>query len=399
MQDDSSKRETGKVVSILRDYGFISSDVARGQDLYFKTSWFRGMPPLTEGDVVTFEPETHGDNLQAHYIRRATDDTPSSDAPPKPLLPTSQNDNLFDWAYLGYLPNVLSELKGLALKEHWEFKNQPIDPNRPLPILYSYLHHTFGRLVLEKKVVVSDSAPLAAINTGLVDPRYEPIFALFEPNDTGPRPWQLRGFCIAGEDANGQNLVRHFNPLPQPAHYFDQPADLLYDTRMGMPELDWRHVIIERIDRYPEEFIEDHWPSNFPKEDTSQMSGAERTLYYDKVGAAIEDNKRTYRKIMNRVKDAVDLSIKRVSWNFKTAIPQYYPRVKQLQLLLPVCLVSDEFVDVALAVEKTKSGNYLGHTVLTLDWAYRNARLICRPDSDWLEPQEILEGSFGEHEA
>lgn len=79
--------------------------------------------------------------------------------------------------------------------------------------------------------------------------------------------------------------------------------------------------------------------------------------------------------------------------NFKTAIPQYYPRVRQLQLLLPMCLVSDDHVDMALAVEKTPSGTYLGHTALPLDWAYKNARLICRPDSDWLLPQEITEGA------
>jgi len=51
---------------------------------------------------------------------------------------------------------------------------------------------------------------------------------------------------------------------------------------------------------------------------------------------------------------------------------------------------------VALAVEKTPSGNYLGHTVLALDWAYKNARLICRPDSDWLDAQEIPEGQIQE---
>lgn len=94
---------------------------------------------------------------------------------------------------------------------------------------------------------------------------------------------------------------------------------------------------------------------------------------------------------MNRVRDAVDLSIKRVSWNFKTAVPQYYPRIRRLQLLLPICLVSDDTVDMALAVEKTPAGAYLGHTVLPLDWAYKNARLICRPDSDWLAADDIIE--------
>jgi hypothetical protein len=78
--------------------------------------------------------------------------------------------------------------------------------------------------------------------------------------------------------------------------------------------------------------------------------------------------------------------------------PQYYPRVERLQLLLPICLVSDENVDLALAVEKTASGNYLAHTVLPLDWAYTNARLICRPDSDWLTPTQIIEGVAPEQE-
>ena len=59
------------------------------------------------------------------------------------------------------------------------------------------------------------------------------------------------------------------------------------------------------------------------------------------------------------------------------------------RLLLPVCLLSDDKVDLALAVEKTASGSYLGHTMLPLDWAYKNARLVCRPDSDWLAPKEI----------
>lgn len=32
---------------------------------------------------------------------------------------------------------------------------------------------------------------------------------------------------------------------------------------------------------------------------------------------------------------------------------------------------------------------YRGHTVLTLDMAYTNARLVARPDSDWLLPRAL----------
>jgi hypothetical protein len=56
---------------------------------------------------------------------------------------------------------------------------------------------------------------------------------------------------------------------------------------------------------------------------------------------------------------------------------------------LPLCLVNDRDVDLALVVENCGNGNCLGHTVLPLDWAYNNARLVCRPDSDWLTPTVV----------
>ena len=39
---------------------------------------------------------------------------------------------------------------------------------------------------------------------------------------------------------------------------------------------------------------------------------------------------------------------------------------------------------VALVVEQTQSGNYQGQTILTLDQAYIDARLLCRLNSEWL---------------
>jgi hypothetical protein len=60
-----------------------------------------------------------------------------------------------------------------------------------------------------------------------------------------------------------------------------------------------------------------------------------------------------------------------------------------MSLLLPLSLIDDELIDLALVTEKTKSGSYLGHTILPLGWAYSNARLITRPDSDWLVAEKI----------
>jgi hypothetical protein len=35
---------------------------------------------------------------------------------------------------------------------------------------------------------------------------------------------------------------------------------------------------------------------------------------------------------------------------------------------------------------------------MSLDWAYMNARLICRPDSDWLAPDAVTQGLVEELE-
>ena len=85
---------------------------------------------------------------------------------------------------------------------------------------------------------------------------------------------------------------------------------------------------------------------------------------------------------------AIERAIERIKWNYKTAIPQYYAKAKKIQLLLPLCIDDPRKVDVALAVEREQAV-YVGHTILDLNWAYSNARLITRPDSDWLTPRKI----------
>lgn len=76
---------------------------------------------------------------------------------------------------------------------------------------------------------------------------------------------------------------------------------------------------------------------------------------------------------------------KRLRRNYKLAVPQYSPRFDEIQLLVPLC-ISDELVaDSALAVRKIDQV-YVAKTVLTMDMVYSNARLITRPDPEWLRP-------------
>ena len=300
---------------------------------------------------------------------------------------------LTNWASLGDFAKVFEDLKNLGLNERWFYSQQ--NPKQPYPILINYLKYTFYRLRQEgNKIIEIDN--YAAFNTGLVDKRYEPIYAMFIKTPNSLRKWRFESFCIAGEDRYGKELVRNFNPLPKRAHYFDKVSDMLYDTLSPKPELDWHHIVVENIDRLPTNFLFENCPKDFTLKNVDGLSYIEQNEYFEQLATAIKDDTKTYRNITNRFKDALELSLKRIQWNFKTAIPMYFPTLNKMSILLPLALVDDDHVDIALVVEKTESGNYLGHTILPLEWAYSNARLVCRPDSDWLVADQIKSMSIDE---
>lgn len=296
-------------------------------------------------------------------------------------------DKLLQWAWMGDFRKVINDLKNMALKERWYYKTQ--NPSFPFPILSKYLTYTFYRLVKEKgKIKTTDQ--YAAFNTGLVNNLYEPIYALFEKNRVqGKQEWYFHEFCISGVGKAGKILASNFNPLPERAHYFSNPTELIYDCTATEPQLNWNHIILDNVARLPIDFLEENKPSNFLLRDTSSMETVEKTKYYEDLAEAIQNDSKKFRAIKNRFSDSLDLALKRVQWNFKTAIPMYYPSNNKMSLLLPLSLVDDEIIDLALVTERTSSGNYLGHTILPLDWAYSNARLITRPDSDWLVADKI----------
>lgn len=177
-------------------------------------------------------------------------------------------------------------------------------------------------------------------------------------------------------------LTRIFGTnLPSPAHYYNQTSELVYNIKTEIGSYNWNHFI-DNCRRLPLEFLRE----NGPKFDYSQPKTPQ---FYIKLAEAIKADQRSMNRIKNRITDAIDYAIKRVRWNFKTAIPIYYPGQKQISLLLPLALVDEDNIDVALVLEATESGAYIAHTILTLEMAYTNARLITRPDSDWLTAEKI----------
>ena len=299
----------------------------------------------------------------------------------------SRIPSIMQWAYFPDFPKAIQKLKELALKEKWYYKHQ--NPNYPYPILTSYLKYTFVRLTYEHKIIELEN--YAAFNTGLVNSLYDPIFALFEKNkNEGRQPWLFKYFCTAGENWAGKTLSAHFNPLPEKAKYFQTAGDYIYDGR-EKPQMDWEHIILENVGRLPIDFLLENKPSNFIFKDTVALNDDEKKAYFCSLANAIKADKIAYRSIKRSIDDALDIAIKRASWNYKTAIPVYFPTRNTTSLLLPLSLLDENSTDVALVIEKQLSGNYIGQTILPLEWAYSNARLITRPDSDWLVTELIHE--------
>ncbi|MCJ0570467.1 DUF3825 domain-containing protein, partial [Enterococcus cecorum] len=76
--------------------------------------------------------------------------------------------------------------------------------------------------------------------------------------------------------------------------------------------------------------------------------------------------------------DAIDLTITKCKRNYRIAVPQYYKG--KITYLLPVS-IDDNLM--AVAVEYINE-RYRVNTIFTLEMAYMNARLLMKPEVDWI---------------
>ncbi len=306
--------------------------------------------------------------------------------------------------YKGYndknMDSILADLKDLAVNEDWDYVGE--NDNY---ILRNYLQYTFVKLWNENKISYSADESYAAFNTGLVNRVFEYIYAVFERiKDAAPNGWQwkIAGFCAAGTGTRGlgKTLVRNFNPLPVAAKYFDKSGNMIYDIDFDtplenqIPQFDYEHIIFQRCERLGVTFFKNQaydYPELLDLLDTilNTTSHDDQKALWREVGKFIEEEDELLDRYKDRLHDALKKAIKRVAWNYRTAIPYYSPASNKNCLLLPLYLTSRDTPDVAMVIEQLAIGTYYGHTIITLDMAYSNARLVCKPDNDWLSPSSI----------
>lgn len=88
-------------------------------------------------------------------------------------------------------------------------------------------------------------------------------------------------------------------------------------------------------------------------------------------------------------------AIEKIKANYKLAVPHYY-KIK-FNYLFRYVLVKWKS-RCCTGFGSTKNGNYLATTCLSMEMAYIDARLIARPESNWLMADHIIDNSSYDQE-
>lgn len=267
----------------------------------------------------------------------------------------------------------------MALNEPWEYNK------KPNALLDNYIRYTYARIKDEGKIALSEDGLCGCWNTGLVNSRYKPIFCYMTRINATER-WMFQGFCIDGEGL-GKVMADNIANLPSRALYFSND-NILFEPYISKLSVDYDHIITEHPSRLPEEWIKQALNSSVERLESETVS-----QYDDRIGKMISSDETASNYLQTSLEQAIKISLMRCEWNYKTAIPYFDPNSKNIGWFLPLCIHSkaEPVPFAALVVTKQSSGRYQGQTIYKLSWAYGCARLVCRPDSDWLSPSASTE--------
>jgi len=281
---------------------------------------------------------------------------------------------IFDFAKVADWDDRLKTLAELAEPERWTFRHVPAAS--PLPVLDSYIKYTFVRSFDQQKIVEAEQ--LACFNTGLLTPGQEEIFGVFtisEDYDRGQpisalnKKWWLKSWS-----GSGDRMLTDFMELPRLVEYWNDSRELVFDPKLQV-QLNLDHIVKDNLNRFPEELggkvNRDGVPTDLGEHDEEEIEAPAGLAEEVPIPIATR----------NALEGAMKHSIRLAQRSYRMAVPQFYK--SRIQLLLPLYLRNPRRPDLALTLER-HGGWYRAATVLYPDWAYRHARLLARPNSEWL---------------
>ncbi|PAM95511.1 hypothetical protein B4N84_09595 [Flavobacterium sp. IR1] len=237
----------------------------------------------------------------------------------------------------------------------------------PHPILKAYIENIFEKLKKEQgKILKGDDNKYMIFNSNLLDKYFHEIFIISEvfvddDETTYRNPFRLKSLTDLiklGFKVNG-NQLNNLEQLPKKPSFFGDINEVIFQTNWIIDRSfeKFEHIIEERKDRFPSDY-------------------------------QIKKNDELARALDNAINYAVAIAQR----NYKFIVPQYRPQDNKIQLLMPIYLSGSftEKPDFALILDPDPLNQiYLPQTILPLDAAYQNARLIAKPDEYWLNPDKI----------
>jgi Domain of unknown function (DUF3825) len=258
--------------------------------------------------------------------------------------------------------DFLTDLAESALPEDWKYRFH--STGTPNPILKSYIENIFEKLLNENNgLLFSDCKSFIVFNSNLLDKYFQEIYILcdsVERNGTYNfyNPRRIKSFedlITIQFSVNGQ-IVSHKNQLPSHPIFFNDVNDVIFQSSWSIDSSFTRfdHIIGERIERFPQ---------NMQNMTTAALGRL--------LNTSIEYGKA--------------IAIR----NYKFIVPMYRPQEDKIQLLMPIYLNGEfsQTPDFALVLDPDPAHRiYYPQTILPLDAAYQNARVIAKPDEYWLNP-------------
>lgn len=274
------------------------------------------------------------------------------------LYEREKDMRLKDWAYLGNADFFNNRLRSLTTEElppeKWSNTGRS-----DFGILRNYLYFTFEKLWYEREAAEQSNKQnyiymddkVSCFNTGLFSKSWQAIYFCCVKNPIqGFQEWRFTSFynsyTIKGFDIP-DSAISSLNR----ANYFQDPSALIFDVNLNIiPQ--WNHILYDEKN-------------------------------YSRIPEALRFNGPEF--CQNLISGSIEAVKNRIEANYKTIVPQYYKG--RIQLLAPLYLQNLDSPDLALVLSLNEDKTvYYGHTCLTTDMAYNNARLIARPESYWLKP-------------
>lgn len=328
-----------------------------------------------------------------------------------PLNIYDKNSWLDLWAEFDWV-KIYPQIANQTLEEKWSFGNRG-----DYGILRNYLIYTFAHQWKNDAIGYSNDGKFAAFNTGLPDrSTYKYIYAFYERLEDAEQmqthplhfacQYRFKSFVISDRGGDGKVLKTSIRPLPNPPQYFAARSSTVWEldfndnNQVTMPGYDDLHILIQRCDRLPLDFY--RYPA-FRSERLRNILDAETDnaqKYKDirEFLMPIIDNDadaevtQVYRLLYDALYNVISAAVKKLSWNWRAVVPCYNPEREESCFLLPVSFCGSSKPDramIASAHEVDGEMVYAIHTVISLEWAYLDARLVCRPESEWLAADSI----------